>query len=91
MIVLNSLPLYGTVLPQTSADWLLQRQDDAFQQDVRLLLRADDGAIIFMSYRGVRRAASESASGSGTRSRMTSTRSCDDMKRAGRHKDLAAL
>jgi hypothetical protein len=51
--------LRGTVLSQTSGDWLLQRQDDAFQQDVRLLLRADDGAIIFMSYRGVRRAASE--------------------------------
>lgn len=51
--------LRGTVLPQTSGDWLLQRQDGAFQQDVRLLLRADDGALIFMSYRGVRRPTSE--------------------------------
>jgi Protein of unknown function (DUF3237) len=50
--------LRGTVLPQTSGDWLLERQDGAFQQDVRLLLRADDGALIFMSYRGVRRPAS---------------------------------
>jgi hypothetical protein len=51
--------LRGTVLPQTSGDWLLQRQDGAFQQDVRLVLRADDGALIFMSYRGVRRPASD--------------------------------
>lgn len=51
--------LRGTVLPETSGDWLLQRQDGAFQQDVRLLLRADDGALIFMNYRGVRRPATE--------------------------------
>jgi hypothetical protein len=49
----------GVVLPETSGDWLLQRQDGAFQQDVRLLLRADDDAVIFMSYRGVRRPASD--------------------------------
>jgi hypothetical protein len=51
--------LRGTVLPQTSGDWLLQRLDGAFQQDVRLLLQADDGGLIFMSYRGVRRPASD--------------------------------
>jgi Protein of unknown function (DUF3237) len=51
--------LRGAVLPETSGDWLLQRQDGAFQQDVRLLLRTDDGALVFMNYRGVRRPASE--------------------------------
>jgi hypothetical protein len=49
----------GIVLPETSGDWLLMRQDGAFQQDVRLLLRAHDGAYIFMSYRGVRRPGSD--------------------------------
>ncbi len=49
----------GTVLPETSGDWLLMRGDGAFQQDVRLLLRTHDEALIFMSYRGVRRPASE--------------------------------
>jgi hypothetical protein len=51
--------LRGAVLPETSGDWLLERQDGAFQQDVRLLLRTADGALVFMSYRGVRRPASE--------------------------------
>ena len=45
----------GEVLGETSGDWLLQRADGAFQQDVRLVLRTRDGALIFMSYRGVRR------------------------------------
>jgi hypothetical protein len=49
----------GVVLPETSGDWLLQRQDGAFQQDVRLLLRTDDGAHVFMTYRGVRRPSSD--------------------------------
>jgi len=49
----------GVVLPETSGDWLLARPDGAFQQDVRLLLRADDDALIFMTYRGVRRPASD--------------------------------
>jgi hypothetical protein len=47
------------VLADTSGDWLLTRADGAFQQDVRLLLRSDDGALVFMSYRGVRHAAAE--------------------------------
>jgi hypothetical protein len=51
--------LRGAVLPETSGDWLLERHDGAFQQDVRLLLRVDDGELVFMSYRGVRRPASE--------------------------------
>ena len=36
----------GTVLPETSGDWLLMRSDAAFQQDVRLLLRTHDEALI---------------------------------------------
>jgi hypothetical protein len=38
---------------------LLTRADGTFQQDVRLLLVADDGAHILMTYRGIRRAPTE--------------------------------
>src|SRR5262245_43245942 len=51
--------LRGVVLPESGGDWLLLRQDGAFQQDVRLLLRTHDDALIFMTYRGVRRPASD--------------------------------
>jgi hypothetical protein len=51
--------LRGTVLPQASGDWLLQRADGTYQLDVRVTLQADDGALIFMSYRGVRHATAE--------------------------------
>jgi hypothetical protein len=51
--------LQGTVMGETSGDWLLTRGDGAFQQDVRVLLRANDGALIFMTYRGVRRPSSD--------------------------------
>lgn len=46
--------LRGTVLPDGGADWLLLRADGSFQQDVRMTLRADDGALIGMRYSGVR-------------------------------------
>jgi len=46
--------LRGEVLSQASSDLLLVRADGAFQQDVRLILRTDDGALILMTYRGVR-------------------------------------
>lgn len=46
--------LKGEVLPQASSDLLLVRSDDSYQQDVRLILRTDDGALILMTYRGVR-------------------------------------
>jgi len=36
--------------------WLLERADGSYQQDVRVTLQADDGALILMSYRGVRHA-----------------------------------
>ena len=51
--------LRGTVLPLAGADWLLMRPDGVFQQDVRLMLQTDDGALIGMSYRGVRHASAD--------------------------------
>jgi Protein of unknown function (DUF3237) len=48
--------LKGKVSPLIGSDLLLARADGTFQQDVRLLLIADDGALILMTYRGVRRA-----------------------------------
>jgi hypothetical protein len=53
--------LRGVVLPQAGGDWLLQRADGAFQQDVRLVLQTDDDALISMSYRSVRHAPAEVA------------------------------
>lgn len=51
--------LRGEVLPQASSDLLLVRADGSFQQDVRLILRTDDGALVLMTYRGVRHASAE--------------------------------
>ena len=51
--------LRGEVLREASSDLLLLRGDGSYQQDVRLLLRTDDGAIILMTYRGVRHASPE--------------------------------
>lgn len=51
--------LSGEVLPHGGSDLLLTRADGSFQQDVRLTLLTDDGALILMTYRGVRHAASE--------------------------------
>jgi hypothetical protein len=53
--------LRGEILPHAGSDWLLGRSDGAFQQDVRLTLRTDDGAIVLMSYRGVRHSSAEVA------------------------------
>jgi Protein of unknown function (DUF3237) len=53
--------LRGEVLPQASSDLLLVRADGAFQQDVRLILRTDEGALILMTYRGVRYASPDVA------------------------------
>lgn len=46
--------LRGIVLPHAGGDWLLQRADGSFRQDVRLTLQTDDDVLIYMSYRGVR-------------------------------------
>src|SRR5882672_5227958 len=51
--------LRGEVLPQASSDLLLVRADGSSQQDVRLILRTDDRALILMTYRGVRHASAE--------------------------------
>ncbi len=51
--------LRGEVLPQAGSDLLLARSDGSYQQDVRLILRTDDGALILMTYRGVRHASPE--------------------------------
>jgi len=51
--------LHGTVLAHAGHDWLLGRADGAFQQDVRLTLQTHDGALILMSYRGVRTSSAE--------------------------------
>lgn len=48
--------LKGTVSPLIGSDLLLARSDGSFQQDVRLLLVAEDGSLILMTYRGIRRA-----------------------------------
>jgi hypothetical protein len=51
--------LRGEVLPQASSDLLLVRADGSSQQDVRVILRADDNALVLMRYRGVRHASPE--------------------------------
>ena len=51
--------LRGEVLPEASSDLLLVRGDGSYQQDVRLILRTDDSALILMTYRGVRHASPE--------------------------------
>ena len=53
--------LRGTALPHAGSDWLLERADGSFQLDVRLTLATDDGALIGMTYRGIRHSAPEVA------------------------------
>jgi hypothetical protein len=43
--------LSGTVAP--GADWVTVRADGSAQLDVRLVITADDGAVIFMEYKGL--------------------------------------
>ena len=49
----------GTVMPIIGSDLLLVRADGSAQQDVRMLLKTDDGAIVLMTYCGVRHASDE--------------------------------
>lgn len=53
--------LKGTVEPAPGGDWLLTRADGVVELDVRVTLRTDDGAAIYMTYRGVRDAAPDIA------------------------------
>ncbi|MEQ8345617.1 MAG: DUF3237 domain-containing protein [Sneathiellaceae bacterium] len=46
--------LKGRILPHSGADWALTRPDGVLLLDVRLTLETDDGALIFMTYRGMR-------------------------------------
>ncbi len=50
--------LKGTVLPGGS-DWIIVRTDGAFALDVRLVLKTDDGALISMTYKGLRHGSPE--------------------------------
>jgi hypothetical protein len=49
----------GTISPLVGSDLLLIRSDGSAQQDVRMLLKTDDGALILMTYRGVRHASAD--------------------------------
>jgi Protein of unknown function (DUF3237) len=49
----------GRVLGAPAGDWLLMRNDGVLCLDVRLTLQADDGALIFMSYKGMRHGPTE--------------------------------
>lgn len=46
--------LRGTVLSPPGGDWLLLRSDGVLCLDVRLTLKTDDGALIYMAYKGMR-------------------------------------
>src|SRR5437762_14009857 len=46
--------LRGTVLPGSSADWLLLRSDGVLELDLRATLQTDDGALISMRSFGLR-------------------------------------
>ncbi len=45
--------LSGIVLPG-GHDWIILRPDGVIQQDVRICLQTEDGAVILMTYRGLR-------------------------------------
>ena len=49
----------GSVMPLIGSDLLLVGADGGARQDVRLLLRTHDGALVLMTYRGVRHASKE--------------------------------
>lgn len=53
--------LRGEILPHAGSDLLLTRADGSFQQDVRLALQTHDGALILMTYRGIRHSSTEVA------------------------------
>ncbi|MFY7761282.1 DUF3237 domain-containing protein [Aquidulcibacter sp.] len=50
--------LTGDVLPG-GADWALYRGEDRMLVDVRLTLKTDDGALIYLTYQGALRASAE--------------------------------
>lgn len=50
--------LTGKVLPG-GGDWIQIRPDGTFELDVRVTIEADDGALIYMTYRGFRHGPAE--------------------------------
>ena len=50
--------LRGEVLPD-GGDWLIARPDGVLEQDVRLTLKTDDDAFIYVRYAGIRHASPE--------------------------------
>ncbi|MDP6690157.1 MAG: DUF3237 domain-containing protein [Alphaproteobacteria bacterium] len=50
--------LRGRALPG-GGDWAVVRPDHVLQLDVRVTLETDDGALIYMSYRGLRHGSKE--------------------------------
>ena len=53
--------LRGTVMRNAAADWILVRHDGSVLLDVRLTLKTDDDALIYMTYRGIRHSSPEVA------------------------------
>jgi hypothetical protein len=43
----------GVIVENCGGDWVLARADGTARLDVRITLKTDDGAIIFMSYSGL--------------------------------------
>jgi hypothetical protein len=56
--VFEGARLRGTVLPG-GADWVLVRPDDNFTIDVRLTLRTEDSALVYLAYQGIFQSSSE--------------------------------
>ena len=51
--------LRGSVLGAPGGDWLRERPDGVLVLDVRIVLKTDDGALIYMAYRGLRHGAAQ--------------------------------
>lgn len=45
--------LSGTIMDNSGGDWVQVRADGSFRLDVRITLRTDDGANIYMAYAGI--------------------------------------
>ena len=45
--------LRGRILPG-GADWILERSDGVLEMDVRMTLETDDGAFVYVTFRGFR-------------------------------------
>lgn len=59
--VVEGPALNGRIMPSTGADWARVRPDGSFALDVRLVIEADNGDLIYVTYGG--RIAAESEAG----------------------------